>query len=96
MSVLDTAKLIRKAQQAKTSMKKVQAAGKSKSGLVAILINGLNEILEVSIDDSLCQNGSCATLSKEIIEAHDDARKELEKEMASSMDMDSIRDMLGA
>jgi DNA-binding protein YbaB len=95
MGIIDTAKMLRKAQQAKAAMSKIVVAGRSKSGLTAILLNGINEIVEIHFEDELLQDVDGATLGREVIEAFNDARKQLETEMASSMDMSSIRDMFG-
>ena len=94
MGVLNAAKMLRKAQQAKTSMKAITVAGKSRSGLTALLLNGLNEILELEFSDELMQNVKKERLEREVIEAYADAKKELEKQLAANMDLDSIRDML--
>lgn len=96
MGVIDMAKMMRKAQQAKTAMKKVFAAGKSKSGLTSILLNGLNEIEEVVFEDALFEQVDSKKLAKEVIEAYNNAKKELEQQLAQNLDMDSIRDMFAA
>lgn len=94
MGVLDMAKMIRKAQQTKGVMKKVTAAGRSRSQRTAILLNGLNDIEEIEFSEELMQNCDAKLLEREVIEAFKDAKKNLEKELAQTMDMDSIRDML--
>ncbi len=96
MGILNSAKMLRKAQKAKSSMKAIAVAGKSKSGMTAILLNGLNEIQEIEFADELMENVNKQKLTKEVIEAFNDAKHELEKQLASTMDMDSIRDMLAA
>ncbi len=90
---MDTMKVARKAQQARSEMSKLSVAGQSRSGGVAMLLNGLNEIEEISFSDELLSDVSAEKLEKEVIEAYDTARKALEKELAGTMDMDSIRDM---
>lgn len=87
-------KLIQKAQQAKGRMKKVTAAGRSKDGSVAVLLNGLNEIEEISISPELIAKNSSKAVENAVVEAYNDARKQLEKVMAQSMNMDEMRDML--
>ena len=96
MGILNSAKMLRKAQQAKSSMKSIAVAGKSKSGMTALLLNGLNEIQEIEFADELMNDLNKQKLVREIIEAFSDAKHELEKQLAATMDMDSIREMLGA
>lgn len=92
---MDMAKMVRKAQQTRSSMKKVQAAGKSKSGLTAVLLNGLNDIEEIEFADELFE--SCPdkkTITKEVKEAYADAKKVLEQQLAQNMSLDNLRDLL--
>jgi len=92
---MDTLKMARKAQQAKSQMAEIEVAGKSKSGMTALLLNGLSEILEISFDDELIKNPDANRLEEEVIQAFEDAKGQLEKEMAKNMDIDSLRNMLG-
>lgn len=94
MGLVDTAKMIKKARDAQSQMKKITVAGQSKSGLTAVLINALQEVLEVQLDEELVKRADAAELSNEVKEAMNDARKQLEKELSSNMDLNSIRDML--
>lgn len=94
MGVLDVAKMVRKAQQTKGLMKKVTAAGRSRSQRTAILLNGLNDIEEIDFAPEVLENRDGKEVEREVIEAFKDAKKNLEKELAQTMDMDSIRDML--
>ena len=96
MGVFNAAKMLRKAQQAKTSMKAISVAGKSKSGLTALLLNGLHEIVEMEFADELFPGLNKQKLEREIIQSYNDAKQQLEKQLASNMDMDSIRDMFAA
>lgn len=101
MGVIDTGKMILKARKAQAQLKKTTAAGISKSGTVAVLLNGLNEIEEVSLSlpEEVVQTLGekyVSSLEQDIIEAMKAAKKELESQLAQNMDMDSIREMLGA
>lgn len=95
MGIIDTAKMIRKAQQAKSQMGKIEVIGKSKSGNLSILMNGLTEILEVNVEETLMVGLTAKQLQKEIKEAYSDARKQLEAAMRNNMSMDSLKDLLG-
>jgi len=94
MGLVDTAKMIKKARDAQSQMKKITVAGQSKSGLTAVLINALQEVLEVQLDEELVKRANATELANEVKEAMNDARKQLEKELSSNMDLNSIRDML--
>lgn len=96
MGVIDTAKMLRKAQQARSQMTKILVVGKSRSGNLAIMINGLTEIVEVKCEDALFENMNAKQLQKEITEAYNDARKQLEVAMRQNMSLDSLKDMLAA
>lgn len=92
--------MLMKARQTQKQMKKMTAAGQSKSGATAILVNGLHEIEEVEFDfdqETMDRVGEdfLKKLKKEFMEAYQSARKELESQMSQNMDLDSIRDMLG-
>jgi DNA-binding protein YbaB len=94
MGIIDTAKMMRKAQQARSQMKGISVVGRSKSGLTALLLNGLNEIEEIEYAEEMdITKMTKKALAKEVIEAFNDARKNLEKELASNFDLNSISDM---
>ncbi len=96
MGIIDMGKALRKAQQTKSAMKNLQAVGQSKSKRTAVLLNGINEMVELTFEDELVQESDAKQLAKEVIQAYDEARKDLEKQMANSMNMDDIRDLLSA
>lgn len=104
MGVIDTAKMINKARQAKKKMEQVEAVGKD--GFVAILINGLYEIndLEVDLDsfkakfDNLDESTAQEIVNefkKSVVSAMKDAKKQLEKELASMTSLDDLKGLFG-
>ncbi len=103
MGVLDFPKAMYKAQQAKKKMSKIEVAGQD--GAVSVLMNGLNEIVEVEIDsDVLTDNDMISRdelerilkkLAEQFRKANADAKKQLEKEMMNSANLDDIKEMLG-
>jgi|GEM_PF-3902499 len=95
MGIIDTAKMIRKAQQAKSQMSKIQVIGKSKSANLAILMNGLTEIVEVQCEEAILSGLTTRKLQQEIKEAYADSRKQLEDAMRNNVSMDSLKDLLG-
>lgn len=104
MGVMDTGKMLMKARKAQSQMKKISAAGQSKTGNTAVLLNGLNEIEEVLFNFLIDEDGPetmtvdrkfFVDLQKEVIDAFKAAKKELEQQIAQNMDINSVRDMLG-
>jgi DNA-binding protein YbaB len=104
MNVLGAPKAIYKAQQAKKKMQQMQAAGQS--GLVAVLLNGLNELVEVelnpaevknilgsSVSDEVLANLS-AKLSEDLKKSFSQAKKQIEQLLMSSTSLDDLKDLL--
>ncbi|MCA9386420.1 YbaB/EbfC family nucleoid-associated protein [Candidatus Dojkabacteria bacterium] len=103
MGIMNVPKAMYKAQQAKKQMSKIQVAGTS--GSVSILMNGLNEIVEIEIDEEGLTDSD--TISRDEFEkilkklkdqfknAMSDAKEQLEKEMMNSANLDDIKEMLG-
>lgn len=103
MGVTDIPKAIYKAQQAKKKMSQLQAA--SRDGVVSILLNGLNEIEEVEISAELIMEMFPALdakdakkladeLSKNIKKSFADAKKQIEKQLIESTNMDDLKELL--
>ena len=103
MGVTDIPKAIYKAQQAKKKMSKLQAAGRD--GLVSILLNGLNEIeeAEVSVElimemfpeiDVKVAKKLAEELNKNIKKSFADAKKQIERQLIESTNMEDLRDLL--
>ena len=100
---MNVPKAMYKAQQAKKQMSKIQVAGVD--GEVSVLMNGLNEIVEIEIDeDALTDSDSISrdeferiikNLKKQFKNAVADEKKQLEKEMMNSANLDDIKEMLG-
>lgn len=95
MGIIDTGKLLMKAQQTKSKMSKISAAGRSKSGQTAIMLNGMNDIIDLEVEDEFFEKLTKSKLKNEILEAYKDARKELEAAISEGMDMDTIKGMFG-
>lgn len=105
MGILNTANMIRKAQQARAKMQDVSAAGVSKNGFLAILLDGLNTLPEAELSDEFFEEKEFEGMNESnkksvknkiqemIVEAHKDARKNLEKKLTENFDMESLSDM---
>jgi DNA-binding YbaB/EbfC family protein len=88
-------KLQKEARKMQKEMKKLSVEGYSKDEKVRIVLNGLQEIEDIEIDESLLSAGNARILVNAIKEAHRDASKEVQKEMAKGMDLDKMKSMLG-
>lgn len=82
----------RKYDEFQKQMRQVTATGESKKGLVKVTVNGLNEVVLVSIDDVIL--GDKEELQKHTKDAFNDAKKKMEKEAVKGMDRDKAMDML--
>lgn len=97
-----------KLMQMQKKIKSLKAAGTSKSGNSAILINGSMDLQNVDVKDLLVDAGVDekqaeslqSKIESEVLEAYKDAKKQMEKDLQSQMDelgidQDSIGQMLG-
>lgn len=103
MGITSAPKALYKAQQAKRKMSKIQAAGQSDS--IAVLMNGLNELVEVELNyDFIAEEFDIDIdkikklsdkLSKDVKRAFADAKKQIEQELISSTSMEDLKGLLG-
>ena len=93
-----------KAYQAKKQMERIKAAGKSE--YVSVMFNGANELEAVELDRSLLADlldgvekqlvdKLANDLEKNIKKAFDIAKKNLEKELSTSLSIDDVKGLLG-
>jgi DNA-binding YbaB/EbfC family protein len=76
-------------------LKKIEIFGESKDHLVKVHINGLQEVINITIDDVLLNPAKAKDLKKDIIEAFKDAQQKLQKEATKGMDMEQMKKMFG-
>ena len=76
-------------------MKKMQIEGFSENEKVRIVLNGMQGLEDLEIDESLLSSEKNWELVNSIKQAHKDATKKVQKEMAKGMDMDKMKSMLG-
>ncbi len=91
----DLMQLQKEAKDMEKKMKVQRFRGKSKKEIVEIVIDGTQSIVDMSIDDILMRPDAKDSLVNNIREAFADAQKNAQKAMASSLDMDKIKSMLG-
>jgi DNA-binding protein YbaB len=82
-------------EQKKKEMQNIKVTGESDKSRVKITLNGLYEYVSFEIDDALMGIENKEMLKKAIIGAFSDAKKKLEKELAKSMDISQLMEMLG-
>ncbi|MEP7103509.1 MAG: hypothetical protein ABI721_02245 [Candidatus Dojkabacteria bacterium] len=103
MGMIDQAKMVQKAMQARNSMSAVKAVGKG--GSLGVIFNGLyatkeakvirSELKEeLGIEDNKLIEKIARLIEKNVVNANEDARKSLEKELSANTSMDKIKEML--
>lgn len=81
-----------------TELKSKISEGSSKKGWVKMKVNGLQEIVDITIDDNLMELSKKKDLIQALKEAQADVTAKLQKEVMAQMkgmDMNKIKDMLG-
>lgn len=92
-AVQDVNKLRREAKKMQEEMKGLSVTGVSRKELVKVTINGLQEIVDINIEDDLLESKD--ELVKHIKDAFSDAQKKIQKEMSRGMDLNKIKEMMG-
>jgi DNA-binding YbaB/EbfC family protein len=88
-------KLQKEARAMQKKMKAVIVDGESKSGEVVVRINGVNEVIDIDIDDSLLNVEEKDVLIKQLKQAFKSAQKKLQREMTKDMDISKLKGMMG-
>ncbi|MCA9386222.1 YbaB/EbfC family nucleoid-associated protein [Candidatus Dojkabacteria bacterium] len=91
----DMYKLQKEARKMQKELKSKKVTGLSKNEDVEVVIDGTQEVLEIGISDAYMTIDKKNDLTKALKQALKDAQKKLQKEMTKSMDIDSIRNMIG-
>jgi DNA-binding protein YbaB len=103
MGMLDLPKLALKARKMQNQMQATKAVGKS--GTIALIINGVYSIVEIEPDfeelkkrfpnvDENTLRKILATVSQDIKKSLEDAKSQLQKEMAANTSLDDLKGML--
>ena len=87
--------LQKEAREMEEKMREQRHKGKSRKGLVEIVIDGTQDIIDITIDDLLLSVENKQSLIKNIKEAFGDAQEAVKKSMIANLDMDKIKAMLG-
>jgi DNA-binding protein YbaB len=103
MGILGIPKAIQKANAAKKQMQSIQSLGQS--GVVSILLNGINEIEEIEIESNMLIQGfglnedQAVRIAKRIAEdlkkSYADAKKQIEKKIVQNTSIDDLKELLG-
>jgi len=88
-------KLQKEARSMQKKMKSISIDGESKDGSVVVMVNGLQEIVDIDIDEELLSPQKKKDLVKNLKQALKAANKKLQKEMMKDMDVNQLRGMLG-
>ena len=103
MSVLDLPKMALKARKMQSQMQATKAVGKS--GVIALIINGIYSVVEIEPDFEELKNRFpnvpedtlkkiVTTITSDTKKAVEDAKNQLQKEMAANTSLDDLRGML--
>lgn len=92
----DLYKLQKEAREMQKKMKTLHIVGYSDDEGVKVTVNGLQDIEEMEISDELLSVNKKKDLIRAIKEALKDSQRKLQKEMSKDMDIDKIKNMLGA
>ena len=88
-------KMRQAADKKKKEMEAIKVAGESDKGRVKVTLNGVHDIVNMEIDNELLSPERKEMLVKAINSAYSDAKKKLEKELAKTVDIKQLMDMLG-
>ena len=88
-------KLQKQARDMQKQMKKTYGKGESSKGLIQLVINGVGEIVELAIDDSLLDVDKKEVLVSHLKKAMKSAQKNLQKQLASQVNVSDLQNMLG-
>jgi len=83
------------AKRQQDKMKKVEVFGESRDHLIKVHLNGLQEIINITFDESLLRPEKAKDLKKNIMEAFKNAQEKLQKELMKNVDMEDLKKMLG-
>jgi len=83
------------AKRQQDKMKKVEVFGESRDHLIKVHLNGLQEIINITFDESLLRTEKAKDLKKNIMEAFKNAQEKLQKELMKNVDMEDLKKMLG-
>lgn len=86
---------VKQAKQQQSKMKEIQAFGESRDHLVKVHLNGLQELVNITIDESLLSPAKAKDLKNDIMAAYKDAQQKLQKELMKGMDMEQMKKLLG-
>lgn len=86
---------VKQAKQQQDKMKAIQAFGESRNHLVKVHLNGLQELVNITIDETLLAPSRARELKNDIMAAYKDAQQKLQKELMKGMDLEQMKKMLG-
>jgi len=89
------ASAMQQAKQQQKKMKAIEVHGESRDHLVKIHLNGLQELVNITIDEALLTSNKAKDLKNDIMSAYKDAQKKLQKAMMQGMDIEEMKKMLG-
>jgi DNA-binding YbaB/EbfC family protein len=91
----DLFKMQSEARKMQKEMSSRKYKGESRKGFVKIELNGVGEILDMSIDDMLLSVEHKNDLISLIKDAYKDAQKQMSKDVAKDFDINKLKSLMG-
>jgi hypothetical protein len=92
-NVREMLKMQNEAKKMQNKLKEQKLVGESKDGLLKLYMNGAQEFEDIDIDPEILNPEEMDNFKKRMKQAFKDYQKKLQKQMAQSMDIDSLKNM---
>jgi DNA-binding YbaB/EbfC family protein len=92
-NIREMLKMQNEAKKMQKKLKEQKITGESKDGLLKIYMNAAQEFEDIEIDPETLHPDELDHIKKRMKQAFKDYQKKLQKQMAQSMDIDSLKNM---
>jgi len=92
-NVREMLKMQSEAKKVQKKLKEQKIVGESKDGQLKIYMNAAQEFEDIHIEPDILNPDELDGMKKRMKQAFKDYQKKLQKQMAQSMDLDSLKDM---
>jgi DNA-binding YbaB/EbfC family protein len=93
-NVREMLKMRSEAKKMQNKLQEQKIVGESKDGLLKIRMNAAQEFEDIEIDPGILDPDELDNMKKRMKQAFKDYQKKLQKQMAQSMDINALKDML--
>jgi DNA-binding YbaB/EbfC family protein len=92
-NIREMLKMQNEAKKMQNKLKEQKLVGESKDGLLKLYMNAAQEFEDIDIDPEILNPEEMDNFKKRMKQAFKDYQKKLQKQMAQSMDIDSLKNM---